>query len=97
VPASATPVVVAQASPSAMQAEAKDAVKTALKSVNLTRHQKIQIAPMLENYKNQTANADDATKKTQQKALIKQIYGILSPDQQAQFKASLKQSMMGSH
>jgi Spy/CpxP family protein refolding chaperone len=91
--ASASPaVVVAQAS-TMTQTEAKDAVKTALKSVDLTPHQKLQIKPMIQNYEAQSANADPATKQAEQKALIKQIYGVLTPAQQVQFKASLKNSM----
>jgi Spy/CpxP family protein refolding chaperone len=89
----AAPVtVVAQAS-TATQANTKNAVKAALKSVDLTPHQKLQIKPMIQNYETQSANADPATEQADQKALIKQIYGVLTPAQQTQFKASLKQSM----
>jgi Spy/CpxP family protein refolding chaperone len=51
---------------------------------------------MVQNYKSQTANADAATKKSAQEALLKQIYGVLTPDQQTKFKASLKASMASS-
>jgi Spy/CpxP family protein refolding chaperone len=77
-------------------AAVQSAVKNALQSVNLTPHQKMQIAPMVQNYKSQTANADAATKKSAQEALLKQIYGVLTPDQQTKFKASLKASMASS-
>jgi Spy/CpxP family protein refolding chaperone len=75
--------------PQQMQA----AVKTALESCNLTRQQKRQIAPMVQNYKSETANADAATKQSAQKALLKNIYGVLTPAQQSQFKASLHASI----
>lgn len=78
--------------PSAVQA----AVKSALQSVNLTPRQKLEIAPMVQEYHSQTAGADAATKKSAQEALLKKIYGVLTPDQQAKFKASLKASMASS-
>jgi Spy/CpxP family protein refolding chaperone len=81
----------AQASPS--PAQMQTAVKNALQSVNLTTRQKLQIKPMIENYQSQTANASAAQKKSAQEALLKNIYGILTPQQQTQFKASLKSSM----
>jgi hypothetical protein len=74
-------------------AQVKSAVKSALMSVNLTPRQKREIKSMVENYQTQTANADDATKQADAKALIKNIYGALTPDQQGQFKASIKQSL----
>ena len=77
------------ANPSAVAA----AVKSALQSVNLTPKQTMQIKPMVQGYQSQTAGADAATKKSAQEALIKNIYGVLTPDQQAKFKASLKASM----
>lgn len=86
---------VAQASmanPSQVQA----AVKKALQSVNLTMRQKLQIKQMVEEYQSQTANADVATKKSAGEALIKKIYGVLTPAQQTQFKASMKASMPNS-
>jgi hypothetical protein len=73
-------------SPAQMQA----AVKSSLQSVGLTMQQKRQILPMVQNYKSSTENADAATKKTAQEALLKNIYGVLTPDQQAKFKASMK-------
>jgi Spy/CpxP family protein refolding chaperone len=82
----------AQAS-SMSPAQVQAAVKSALQSVNLTPRQKLQIKPMVEEYQSQTAGADAATKKSAQEALIKKIYGILTPDQQTKFKASLKASM----
>jgi len=69
------------------------AVKSSLKSVNLTMRQKMQIKPMIENYQSQTAGADAATKKSAQENLLKGIYGILTPPQQAQFKSSMKASL----
>jgi hypothetical protein len=48
---------------------------------------------MLEQYQQQTANADAATKKSAQQQLLKNIYGVMTPDQQAKFKASLKSSL----
>lgn len=74
-------------------AQVKSAVKTALMSVDLTLPQKRQIRTMVQNYESQTANADAATKKTAQKTLLESIYGILTPAQQTQFKASIKQSL----
>lgn len=76
-------------SPSQMQA----AVKSALQSAGITMQQKRQIVPMVQQYKSQTENADPATKKSAQEALLKNIYGVLTPDQQAKFKASLKASL----
>lgn len=74
-------------------AQVKDAVKQALMSVGLTRHQKLEIKKMVQGYEQQTANADDATKQAAQKTLLKNIYGQLTPTQQTQFKASIKQSL----
>ena len=71
-------------------AQVQSAVKNSLQSVNLTPRQKLQIKPMLENYQQQTAGADAATKKSAQEALLKNIYGVLTPQQQAEFKASMK-------
>jgi Spy/CpxP family protein refolding chaperone len=85
-------VIVAQAASPSPQ-EVKAAVKQALTSADLTRSQKRQVKGMVENYEAQTTNADAATKKTASKTLIKNIYGILTPSQQATFKASLKQSL----
>ena len=73
--------------------QVKSAVKQALMSVGLTRRQKLEVKSMVQNYESQTANADDATKQTAQKTLLKNIYGILTPAQQTQFKASIKQSL----
>lgn len=79
------------AAPSPSQVKA--AVKNALMSVGLTREQKRNIAGMVRSYESQTANADDATKKDAQKTLLKNIYNSLTPAQQTQFKASIKQSL----
>ena len=85
--------IIAQAAAQPTPDQVKTAVKNALMSCNLTIKQKREIKPMVENFKTQTANADDATKKTAAKALLKNIYGVLTPDQQTQFKASIKQSL----
>jgi Spy/CpxP family protein refolding chaperone len=85
-------VIVAQAASPSPQ-EVKAAVKQALSSADLTRSQKRQVKGMVENYEAQTTNADASTKKAASKTLIKNIYGILTPSQQATFKASLKQSL----
>jgi Spy/CpxP family protein refolding chaperone len=86
------PAAIAQAAkPSPDQVKA--AIKNSLMSVGLTRHQKMQIKSMINNYQSQTANADDATKQSAQKALLKNIYGVLTPAQQTQFKASMKQQL----
>jgi hypothetical protein len=87
--------IVAQAS-AANPADVQAAVKKALQSVNLTPRQKLQIKPMIEDYQSQTAGADAATKKSAQEALLKKIYGVMTPEQQTQFKASLKASMSSS-
>jgi hypothetical protein len=87
--------VVAQAS-AANPADVQAAVKKALQSVNLTPRQKLQIKPMIEDYQSQTAGADAATKKSAQEALLKKIYGVMTPQQQTEFKASLKASMSSS-
>jgi predicted signal transduction protein with EAL and GGDEF domain len=76
-------------SPAQMQA----AVKSALQSAGLTMAQKRQIIPMVQNYKAQTEGADAATKKSAQETLLKNIYGVLTPDQQTKFKASLEASL----
>lgn len=73
--------------------QVKSAVKNALMSVGLSRTQKRSIAKMVQGYESQTASADDATKKSAQEALLKNIYGELTPAQQTQFKASIKQSL----
>ena len=73
--------------------EVKAAIRKGLQSANLTMDQKRQVRGMLQNYESQTAGADDATKKAAQKTLLKNIYGILTPAQQSEFKASVKQSL----
>lgn len=90
-PASIQVAQAASMSPSQMQT----AVKNALQAAGLTLRQKRQIKPMVDDYQQQTANADAATKKSAQETLLKKIYGVLNPDQQARFKASLKASMAG--
>jgi len=81
--------VVAQAT-APTSADAKVALQNALEGVNLTPHQKRQIATMVRNYESQTANADAATTKAAKEALLKNIYGVLTPTQQGQFKASMR-------
>jgi hypothetical protein len=49
----------------------------------------------VKQYQAQTANADAATKKSAKEQLLKGIYGVMTPDQQAKFKASLKSSLGG--
>ena len=85
-------VIIAQAAQPTPD-QVKTAVKNALMSCNLTMRQKREIKPMVQSFQQQTANADDATKKTAAKALMKDIYGVLTPEQQTQFKASIKQSL----
>ena len=86
----ATPsVAFAQQSPSQVQT----AVRNAIQAAQLTPQQKLKIRPMLEQYQQQTANADAATKKSAQQQLLKNIYGVMTPDQQSKFKASLKSSL----
>jgi Spy/CpxP family protein refolding chaperone len=85
-------IMVAQAT-APTSSDMKAAVKKALQSVNLTHEQKRQIAPMIKNYESQTANADPATTEAAKKSLMKNIYGVLTPSQQTQFKASMKQSL----
>jgi hypothetical protein len=82
-------VAFAQQSPSQVQT----AVRNALQSAQLTTQQKLKIRPMIQHYQQQTANADAATKKSAQEQLLKSIYGVMTPDQQAKFKASLKSSL----
>jgi hypothetical protein len=82
-------VASAQQSPSQVQT----AVRNAIQAAQLTPQQKLKIRPMLEQYQQQTANADAATKKTAQQQLLKNIYGVMTPDQQTKFKASLKSSL----
>lgn len=84
-------VAFAQQSPSSSQVQT--AVRNALQAAQLSPHQKLQIKPMLEQYQQQTANADAATKKSAKEQLLKNIYGVMTPDQQAKFKASLKASL----
>jgi hypothetical protein len=76
-------------SPSQVQA----AVKSAVQAAGLTRQQKMKIMPMVQQYQQQTANADEATKKSAKEQLLKGIYGVMTPDQQTKFKASLKSSL----
>jgi Spy/CpxP family protein refolding chaperone len=92
VAAQSSAATVAQAS-NMSPAQVQAAVKTALQASDLTLHQKMQIKPMVQQYQQQTANADAATKKSAQEQLLKSIYGVMTPDQQAKFKASLKASM----
>jgi hypothetical protein len=90
VAAAQPPAVIAQTSTAPSK---EDAIKSALKSCNLTMRQKMQIKPMMENYQTQSAGADPATKKNMQTALVKQIYGTLTPSQQTTFKQSMMSSM----
>lgn len=76
--------------------QVQTAVRGALQSAELTPQQKMKIAPMIKQYQEQTANADAATKKSAKEQLLKGIYGVMTPDQQAKFKASLKSSLGGS-
>ncbi len=78
-------------------AQVQSAVKTSLQSVNLTPRQKLQIKPMVQNYQQETAGADAATKKSAQEALLKNIYGVLTPQQQTEFKASMKAQLQNAH
>ena len=82
-------VAFAQQSPSQVQTE----VRNALQAAQLTPQQKLKIKPMLEQYQQQTANADPATTKSAKEQLLKNIFGVMTPDQQAKFKASLKSSL----
>jgi hypothetical protein len=82
-------VAFAQPSPTQVQT----AVRSALQSAQLTPQQKLKIRPMVQQYQQQTAGADAATKKSAQEQLLKGIYGVMTPDQQAKFKASLKSSL----
>ena len=66
-----------------------DNIKAALESCNLTFAQKRKIAPMVQNYKSQTASADAATKQQDGVTLLKGIMGVLTPAQQTQFKTAL--------
>jgi hypothetical protein len=81
-------ITVQAAAPKA--ADVKVAVENALEGVNLTPQQKREIAPMVRNYESQTANADAATTKAAKESLLKNIYGVLTPTQQTQFKTSVK-------
>ena len=84
-------IVVQASQPSPQQVQT--AVKNALQAAELTPQEKIEIKPMVEQYQQQTANADAATKKSAKEQLLKNIYGVMTPDQQAKFKASLKSSL----
>ncbi|MGA8097569.1 MAG: hypothetical protein WB810_02795 [Candidatus Cybelea sp.] len=86
-------VAFAQQSPTPSQVQT--AVRSALQAAQLTPREKMQIKPMIEQYQQQTANADAATKKSAKEQLLKSIYGVMTPDQQAKFKASLKSSLGG--
>jgi hypothetical protein len=88
---SSATMLVQASTPSSSQVQA--AVKSALQSVNLTREQKMKIVPMVKQYQQQTANADAATQKSAKEQLLKGIYGVMTPDQQTKFKASLKSSL----
>jgi hypothetical protein len=92
--AARSPLMVAQAASSMNPQQIQTAVKTALESAHLTLRQKLKVKPVVDDYKSQTAGADAATKKMAQEALLKKIYGVLTPDQQTRFKASLRASMV---
>jgi hypothetical protein len=87
----APPAGAAASAPS--PAQIQDAVKSSLKACDLTLKQKRALKPMIENYQSQTAGADAATKKTAQETLLKNIYGVLTPSQQATFKDSMKSQL----
>lgn len=84
--------IVAQASQPNPQ-QVQTAVKNALQAAELTPREKMKIKPMIQQYQQQTANADAATKKSAKEQLLKGIYGVMTPDQQTKFKASLKSSL----
>lgn len=93
--AQSSSTMLAQAS-AASPSQVQTAVRNALQAAELTPQQKMKIAPMIKQYQSQTANADAATKKSAKEQLLKGIYGVMTPDQQTKFKASLKSSMGGS-
>jgi len=84
---------IASAQTSATPAQMQTAVRNAVQAAQLSPRQKMQIKPMVEKYQQETANADAATKKSAQQQLLKGIYGVMTPDQQTKFKASLKSSL----
>jgi hypothetical protein len=80
----------------AQQKPTPSQVQTAVRSATQaaqTPRQMLQIKPMIEQYQQQTANADATTKKSAKEQLLKGIFGVMTPDQQAKFKASLKSSL----
>jgi|HubBroStandDraft_6_1064221.scaffolds.fasta_scaffold10549_2 hypothetical protein len=91
----AAPSIAFAQATSASPSQVQTAVRGALQSAELTPEQKMKIAPMVKQYQAQTANADAATKKSAKEQLLKGIYGVMTPDQQAKFKASLKSSLGG--
>jgi Spy/CpxP family protein refolding chaperone len=94
-PAAAATAAPATAAPamSSSHANMQAAVKKGIEDAQLTPRQKMQIAPMVKKYQTDTANATASQKTAAQKTLLKNIYGVMTPDQQAKFKASVKSSM----
>ena len=87
----------APASSMAMTPPTSTMVKNALKATNPSLSQMRKIAPMVENYKSQTANMAPADKQAASKTLLKNVMGVLTPAQQTTFKQSLSQQMMAAH
>ncbi len=75
------------------QQKVQSSVKKALKSTHPTTQQKEEILGFLSNYEAQTQNANPEQMQAAKKTLLESIYNVLTPAQQTQFKASLKQSL----
>jgi len=71
-------------------------LQAAVQQLNLTPSQKMQIAPMVKNYKAQTATADAATKQADTIALMKNINTVLTPDQRTKLQSMMMQHAAGS-
>jgi ABC-type transporter MlaC component len=67
----------------------QEQVMTALKATKPSLSQMREMKPLLQTYKSETANADDATKKASAKKLIDGLKTILTPEQQDAFKKSM--------
>lgn len=63
----------------------------ALRSLNLSDAQKAQIRSIVQSYRQKNQGVDQATRRTNMRQMRSDIVGILTPDQQAQFRTQLQQ------
>jgi hypothetical protein len=83
---------------SAPQRPTQAQVQSAMAAANLNLRQKRKLKPMVATYKAQVGSApDEQAKNNATQQLIASMKTVLSPEQQAAFKAALTNEMSASH